>query len=80
MILKFSQDSNGERPVHKAARGGNVECLQLLLDTGLVKLDAMVPATKTTALHLACIEGLNEIVSFLVNNNVPVDSLDEEGK
>jgi len=64
----------GDGLIHVAARGGNVECLQLLLTEFNVKVDQKNLEFKT-ALHEAAQFGQTEAVKLLLTAGAQVDSL-----
>lgn len=59
------QDTDGESPLHAAAKRESPEIVQLLLENG-AKLDMQTKRSKETALHFAAWKGRLEIAKVLV--------------
>ena len=69
---------NGERPIHWAATGGDLECVQILVEAGAA-LDAK-DAFGRTALHLATFKGHDtRVVKALLDAGCDVDARDAGG-
>jgi FOG: Ankyrin repeat len=64
--------------IHKAASMGAVEMLMLLIERTAAKPD-LVNASLATPLHLACRNGRDNVVKFLIGCGVEVNSQDEHG-
>lgn len=72
-------DSFGQTMLHKAASIGAVEILMLLIERTGAKPD-IVNQSLATPLHLACRNGRDLIVKFLIGCGVEVNLQDEHGQ
>lgn len=68
-------DSKGLFLAHEAAKRGRVDILQLLNDYGL-NLDQKTHGTQKTPLILAAAAGQKQVIDFLLEKKVNIDSLD----
>jgi ankyrin repeat protein len=68
-------DSNQWRPIHYAAKNGNVDSVMMVLKYG-AKVDAATQ-DQITPLHLATAEGHLEVVQCLIDNGADVDLVDK---
>ena len=71
--------SKGETPLHVAATFNHVEVVKALLKSQLVDVNAPLSELQSTALHVAAIEGFNEIVMLLLANNADPNVCDHNG-
>jgi ankyrin repeat protein len=67
-------------PAHKAAFSGHPEAVKLLLEQGLVEIDAQGSYNGYTALHDAVWHGHIETVKVLLNANAPMHLRGHDGK
>lgn len=65
--------------VHKAASQGDAEMLMLLIDKTGAKPD-LVNSSLATPLHLACRNGRENVVRFLIGCGVEANQQDEHGQ
>ena len=82
-LLKRQADATirnkyGTTALHFAARRGNLESCQLLLDTAGVDVNMKDNALQTP-LHLAMLGGSREVTKLLIEKGAMVDVVDIEG-
>ena len=66
--------NKGSTPLHFAARRGNSEIVQVLLEHPSVDINAKDDSGKT-ALHLACSEGHKKVCELLVNHGADIKAI-----
>jgi ankyrin repeat protein len=64
--------------IHKAASQGGAEMLMLLIERTGAKSD-LINGSLATPLHLACRNGRDNVVKFLIGCGVEVNQQDEHG-
>lgn len=72
-------DQNGQTMIHKAAGLGNAEMMMLLIERTGAYPD-LVNTSLATPLHLACRNGRDNVVKFLLGCGVDVNLQDEHGQ
>ena len=68
------EDERGETALHKAARGGYKEIVQLLLRGGANTSVQAPDRNLNTPLHLAARGGHTSVVALLLENGAPTDA------
>ncbi|XP_058457010.1 serine/threonine-protein phosphatase 6 regulatory ankyrin repeat subunit A-like [Malaya genurostris] len=77
--MQQSEDTEGNQPIHIAARYGNLEIIELLMKDTTVENLNLMNKDGMTPLHFAALNGYTEVVKILLNNGANIEALNMVG-